>query len=1091
MYFRSIMECLRISGGLIKALRIACLAFRHEGLAGVIRRWSNANALVSQSGTPKNIFAKMGMRRRLTNTEEDSFVVLLQHGAISKPAAKLICFYLPQYHPIPENDHWWGAGFTEWTNVQPALPQFEGHDQPRIPGDLGYYNLLDPGVQRKQVEIARNYGIGGFCFYFYWFAGKRLLEQPLINYLENDELDLPFCLCWANENWSRRWDGLDSEVLIAQDHSPEDDLAFIRYVARYMRDRRYIRVNSKPLIVVYRPGMLPSASGTANRWRKWCADNGIGDIYLAYTQSFEKVDPRVYGFDAAIEFPPNNSAPVIVTNSVAPYNEDFGCIVYDWTSTASINRKYKKVPYRLFRGVCPSWDNTARRKNRSTILINSDPHQYQEWLKNAIKDTVSAQVNPEERLVFINAWNEWAEGAYLEPDARRGYAYLQATRNALTGDSFVCQSVNKIILVAHDAWLHGAQMLALYIAKELNWRFGFQVDLVCLGAGPLIKEYEKWARVHKLSAEDHLGGEARRLAMHLRGQGHHSAIVNSAVSGQFLETLAGQGIKCLALVHELRGVMEQYQLMNHATKIANHAVGVVFPADNVASTFRQFAEVPQDKVIIRPQGIYKRLGVDRNRDHDRRLLRERLKLPSGCKIIIGIAFADWRKGVDLFVRAALSAIDYSDDIYWVWNGRWDPEMKPIIEENLKAAPGAAGRILFPGHEDTTLYYSGADLFALTSREDPFPSVVLEAMDAGLPVLGFEGAGGHETLLRQGCGVLVELENTAAFGQAAVELLGDQHKCARLGARGAEIIREKMNFSHYIHDLLDYLSLGVFRVSVVVPNYNYAPYLPDRLNSIIHQKYPIYEIILLDDCSTDNSVEVARDILSKSGIAFQIIENDANSGSVFRQWKKGIDLSRGSHIWIAEADDLADPEFVEHALKGFRTPGVVMSYCESKMIDEKGAMLAPNYHDYVSDLDVRRWFTPFVLDGKKAVQECFCVKNIVPNVSAVIFDKKAIRDAMSEHIEEAASLRIAGDWYIYMQLLQSGALAFNPAPANAHRRHQKGVTISSFNEAQLAEIRAMQEKAQLLCLIDDQQVEKGRAYYRKLERQFGGTALGNA
>lgn len=412
------------------------------------------NSIVGRSSAEYISAVSIPTQKTSTDTE---YVPLLKALPLKNKPVKLICFYLPQFHPIPENDAWWGEGFTEWTNVLPAQPQFIGHYQPHLPDELGCYSLLDPAVQRRQIELAKLYGIEGFCFYYYWFGGKRLLETPIQNYLNDNSLDLNFCLCWANENWTRRWDGLDREVLIAQKHSPEDDLAFIRHVAQYMRDPRYIRIDGKPLLLVYRPSLLPCAKDSAKRWRNWCRENGIGEIYLAYTQSFESVNPAKYGFDAAIEFPPNNSAPPNITGSVTPLSEDFGGAVYDWRYFVERSEKYKRPRYKLFRGVCPSWDNTARRKNHSTVFLNSSPALYQRWLEKAIRDTIINQANPDERLIFINAWNEWAEGAHLEPDRRYGYGYLKSTADAL----IETEKSQKIFFNSHDAYSHGAQMIAI------------------------------------------------------------------------------------------------------------------------------------------------------------------------------------------------------------------------------------------------------------------------------------------------------------------------------------------------------------------------------------------------------------------------------------------------------------------------------------------------------------------------------------------------------------------------------------------------------------------------------------------------------
>jgi lipopolysaccharide biosynthesis protein len=411
----------------LKTLLFTCVPglFRHTRAFDC---WTSLQASCLLNQRHRDNMARLLDQRR---DPDCCYVPASSAPAPDKPRARLICFYLPQFHPIAENDAWWGRGFTEWSNVRPAQAQFASHYQPHVPDQLGYYNLLDPEVQRQQVALARQYGIGGFCFYFYWFGGKRLLEAPILNYLQERSLDLPFCLCWANENWSRRWDGLESEILIAQQHSAEDDLAFIRHIAPYLRDSRYLRINGKPLLLVYRPELLPCARETALRWRRECRELGVGEIHLAYTQSFESVDPEVYGFDAAVEFPPNNSASPVINDSVAAASPEFKGTVYDWRIFIERSENYQAAGYPLYRAVCPSWDNTARRGKRASIFVHNTPELYQRWLKNAITDTCARQPDPEQRLVFINAWNEWAEGAHLEPDARYGYAWLQASRNAL------------------------------------------------------------------------------------------------------------------------------------------------------------------------------------------------------------------------------------------------------------------------------------------------------------------------------------------------------------------------------------------------------------------------------------------------------------------------------------------------------------------------------------------------------------------------------------------------------------------------------------------------------------------------------------
>lgn len=344
--------------------------------------------------------------------------------------ATLVAFYLPQFHPIEQNDAWWGKGFTEWRNVTRALPQFEGHVQPRLPADLGFYDLRNPQIMREQATLAQEYGIGAFCFYYYWFSGTTLLESPLRQWLADDSIQMPFCLCWANENWARRWDGRGDDILIGQQHSAEDDIAFIAHVADYLRDRRALKVDGKPMLLVYRPHLLPDARATAQRWRQWCREHDIGEIHLAYVQGFERPDPRDIDFDAAVEFPPNMSNPRSLTADQYLINPDFHGDVRDWRELASEIAARPLPDYPLYPGVNPGWDNEARRSGRGRVYLHASPRGYSDWLSTTIHQRLSP-VQPERRLVFINAWNEWAEGAVLEPDVRLGHAYLDATRRAL------------------------------------------------------------------------------------------------------------------------------------------------------------------------------------------------------------------------------------------------------------------------------------------------------------------------------------------------------------------------------------------------------------------------------------------------------------------------------------------------------------------------------------------------------------------------------------------------------------------------------------------------------------------------------------
>ena len=412
------------------------------------------------------------------------------------PLVKTVAYYLPQFHPIEENDTWWGKGFTEWTNVTKARPLYDNHQQPRLPGDLGFYDLRLVDNLQAQVDLAKKFNVEAFCFHYYWFGGKRLLEKPLDLFLEHKELDLEFCLCWANENWSRRWDGSENHILMAQNHSPEDDLALAADLLRYMSDSRYLKVDGKPLLVVYRPILLPDSKATIERWREFFRDNGIGEVCFGAALTFEFSEPAKFGFDVGVEFPPHNRTNLKLVNEKINLNENFSgnLITYDsYAAEATSNSISCDAP--LYSCVIPSWDNTARRGVNSTIFYGSTPKKFQRVTKAIVENISSAQTsdtsNKRENILFVNAWNEWAESAVLEPDKNHGYAYLNALSRSVSGKLYnsalvitktenellEVKSSNSIGYVEHKSI--GRTSLSKYLVKNYDYIREFDFVLYC------------------------------------------------------------------------------------------------------------------------------------------------------------------------------------------------------------------------------------------------------------------------------------------------------------------------------------------------------------------------------------------------------------------------------------------------------------------------------------------------------------------------------------------------------------------------------------------------------------------------------------
>lgn len=374
---------------------------------------------------------------RSTAAERDLILSRLPPPTPPERARRIdaVAFYLPQFHPVSENDDWWGPGFTEWNNVVAAQPLFDGHDQPRRPTELGYYDLRTPGVMERQIELARSHGLRGFCFHHYWFSGRKLLQQPIQQFLSLDH-DFGFCLCWANEPWSRRWDGADQEVLIDQQHGFDSDVAFIHDAIPLMRDPRYLRADGMPLLLIHHVSLLTDAPRVIDRWRRIALEQGLPGLHVCMVESADLGNPQDYGCDSAVEFPPHklemgDRADALVQGLVP----DFSGKLWDYGEVVAQKLALPPPNYRRYDTLMLGWDNTARRGPRAQVVHGYDPGLFELWLEHAAQKAQA--LSPGERYVFINAWNEWGEGSYLEPDQHWGRANLEVVRNVVSGQARV------------------------------------------------------------------------------------------------------------------------------------------------------------------------------------------------------------------------------------------------------------------------------------------------------------------------------------------------------------------------------------------------------------------------------------------------------------------------------------------------------------------------------------------------------------------------------------------------------------------------------------------------------------------------------
>lgn len=991
-------------------------------------------------------------------TGQDACPAAPQASLCNKP--QLVAFYLPQFHPIPENDVWWGKNFTEWNSVTKAVPLFRNHLQPRLPADLGFYNLLDPATRNAQFALARGAGVDAFCYYYYWFGGRRVLERPLEDVLHDRVDPFPFCLCWANENWTRRWDGRDEQLLLEQVHSLDSDRAIFNDLLPYLQKPNYLRLAGRPVLLVYRPQKMVDPRQTTDMWREMARQSGLGELHLAAVQAFGLKDPRPLGFDAAVEFPPHFDNPAASCRDIrgeVGLGEDFPGHIYDYDTVVDAALARKKTPYRLHRGVMAAWDNTPRRGINATVFHGASPRRYGQWLSGVIAQSLD-QPDP---LVFINAWNEWGEGAVLEPSAMFGDGYLRATAWAKRKAAYACQRPEAdapgltlcqgeecrgggVALIGHDANCNGAQMILLNIARGLKAR-GVRAVILLYRGGPLLSKFADLYETRIINDDLNHPEQLKSIMESLVARDITRVITNTVVVGHIVAHCKKAGMRVVSLIHELPRLILQQYLGEQAHAMAIHADALIFPARYVADSFRTLQFTAADKIRILPQGCYRRMLPDDAtvRRTVRQELREYLDIDPDSRIVLGCGYADHRKGFDLFLSLAASFAQALPSVHFLWVGDLEDDLARRVAGDLERvlAGGNCTRLDFK--EGVERFYGGADVFVLTSREDPFPSVLLEAFAAGLPAVGFADAGGFDAHVPSGLMHLVPYLNLHAMAESIGRLLADPGVLAAAAAQGPAYIERFYRFEDYVDALLRLTEVNPAdagrlpaalpsrpTVSVVIPNYNYAPYLSLRLLTVIHQTVPPDEIIILDDGSTDDSLAIIRDFAAQSPTPVTIVASETNTGNPFIQWQKGIQAARCELVWMAEADDYCELDFLERLLPAFDDAAVGLAYCHSRPVGAGRESLGFSYDDYLTEISPTLWRHHFKYDGRRFLEQYMCWRNPIPNASAVVFRRSAIPEAAYE----ARQFRFFGDWYFYTQCLANSKVAFVADCLNYHRRH---------------------------------------------------------
>jgi glycosyltransferase involved in cell wall biosynthesis len=616
----------------------------------------------------------------------------------------------------------------------------------------------------------------------------------------------------------------------------------------------------------------------------------------------------------------------------------------------------------------------------------------------------------------------------------------------------------KILFISHNAHLGGAQILFLSLLRWFNSHTAIDIRIICNEGGIFLDQFREIAETmvySDLERKFHSNKEKLSEILNFCNGKPDLIYSNSVAGGRNYHLLQALEVPIITHVHEL-----QMSINHYAGEFIDDVIGYsefyIAASNAVAENLKNSFNIPKDKIKV-VHAFIEDVPVHSISSETRRALRKKLGLDENKFLIIGCGIGlFWRKGADLFIDV-VNQLNKTilDNSHFYWVGTFsDEESQPRFGTweshlNLIRKYGLENHITFLGvKENVGEYLKAGDLFLLPSREDPFPLVCLEAAQNGLPVICFKDAGGMPEFVEEDAGFVVPFEDTKTMAQKIETLYNNPKLLSQLGKRALQ----KVNSRHITPVALPKI-LSICRkvsgknpkVSVIVPNYNYGRFLEKRLDSILQQTFKDFEIIILDDASSDTSQEIINQFSLTHEVAIRI--NKKNSGSVFKQWYKGLSVATGDFVWMAEADDLSDPRFLEKMLPFMNDDHVSLAYCNSKVIDESG-----NVHDnfyihngYYDNLPGgKKWNQSYVCQGNIEMDDGLGVKNIIPNASAVLFRRSSL---LNINQEELFSFRCGGDWYVYLNSIKFGKIAYNPEQLNYHRRHSQSVVGRSLNSAE--------------------------------------------